>query len=70
MRIPRTRRDLDPVAQGAAPTYVTADSHWWDGCRSTAATRPSRPRSAPARAASSASTRTTSCRATSTRAST
>ena len=31
MRIPRTRRDPDPVAQGAAPTYVTADSHWWDG---------------------------------------
>ena len=51
MRIPRTRRDLDPVAQGyRASTYVTADSHWWTACRSTAATRPSRPRSAPARA--------------------
>ena len=31
MRILRTRRDPDPEAQGAAPTYVTADSHWWDG---------------------------------------
>jgi hypothetical protein len=30
MRILRTRRDPDPGAQGAAPTYVTADSHWWD----------------------------------------
>jgi hypothetical protein len=31
MRILRTRRDPDPGTQGAAPTYVTADSHWWDG---------------------------------------
>ena len=31
MRIQRTRRDPDSPGQGAAPTYVTADSHWWDG---------------------------------------
>jgi Animal haem peroxidase len=31
MRIQRTRRDPDSPGEGAAPTYVTADSHWWDG---------------------------------------
>ena len=31
MRIQRTRRDPDSAGEGAAPTYVTADSHWWDG---------------------------------------
>ncbi len=31
MRIQRTRRDPDQPGQGAAPTFVTADSHWWDG---------------------------------------
>jgi hypothetical protein len=31
MRIQRTRRDPDFAGEGDAPTYVTADSHWWDG---------------------------------------
>jgi hypothetical protein len=32
MRIPRTRRDPShPPDSGTAPTFVTADSHWWDG---------------------------------------
>jgi hypothetical protein len=31
MRIPRTRRDPSHVEDGSPPTYVTADSHWWDG---------------------------------------
>jgi hypothetical protein len=32
MRIPRTRRDLSfDAASGRPPTFVTADSHWWDG---------------------------------------
>ena len=31
MRIPRTRRDPTYVDDGSPPTYVTADSHWWDG---------------------------------------
>jgi hypothetical protein len=31
MRIERTRTDPHPDANGGAPTYVTADSHWWDG---------------------------------------
>jgi hypothetical protein len=31
MRIERTRRDPAPDGNGGAPTYVTADSHWWDG---------------------------------------
>jgi hypothetical protein len=31
MRIERTRSDPNPDANGGAPTYVTADSHWWDG---------------------------------------
>jgi Animal haem peroxidase len=32
MRIPRTRRDPSQDADEATPpTYVTADSHWWDG---------------------------------------
>ena len=31
MRIQRTRSDPDSAGEGAAPTYVTADSHWWDG---------------------------------------
>ena len=30
MRIERTRSDPAPDAKGP-PTYVTADSHWWDG---------------------------------------
>ena len=31
MRIERTRRDPTWVDDGSPPTYVTADSHWWDG---------------------------------------
>jgi hypothetical protein len=31
MRIERTRPDPHPDGNGGAPTYVTADSHWWDG---------------------------------------
>ena len=31
MRIERTRNDPFPDANGGAPTYVTTDSHWWDG---------------------------------------
>ena len=32
MRISRTRRDPSHSPEsGAAPTFVTADSHWWDG---------------------------------------
>ena len=31
MQIPRTRRDPTAAADGGAPTFVTADSHWWDG---------------------------------------
>jgi Animal haem peroxidase len=31
MRIPRTRRDPSHVEDGSPPTYVTYDSHWWDG---------------------------------------
>jgi len=31
MRIERTRSDPAPDAKGGPPTYVTADSHWWDG---------------------------------------
>ena len=32
MRIPRTRRDPTSDADPSTPpTYVTADSHWWDG---------------------------------------
>jgi hypothetical protein len=32
MRIPRTRRDPSHSPDsGTAPTFVTADSHWWDG---------------------------------------
>jgi hypothetical protein len=32
MRIPRTRRDPGYVPEsGTPPTFVTADSHWWDG---------------------------------------
>ena len=30
MRIPRTRIDPSHVEDGSPPTYVTADSHWWD----------------------------------------
>jgi hypothetical protein len=31
MRIPRTRQGPDqPSDRGSPPTYVTADSHWWD----------------------------------------
>ncbi len=30
MRIPRTRRDPTHTGDGP-PTFVTADSHWWDG---------------------------------------
>ena len=30
MRIERTRPDPTPEANGGAPTFVTADSHWWD----------------------------------------
>ncbi|MDF2748941.1 MAG: putative peroxidase [Gaiellaceae bacterium] len=31
MRIERTRSDPAPDRNGGAPTYVTTDSHWWDG---------------------------------------
>ncbi|MBA3347960.1 MAG: peroxidase [Actinobacteria bacterium] len=31
MRIERTRSDPTPDGNGGSPTYVTADSHWWDG---------------------------------------
>ncbi len=31
MRIDRTRPDPSPDAGGGAATWVTADSHWWDG---------------------------------------
>src|SRR5215213_11751411 len=31
MHIERTRKDAGHVDDGSAPTYVTADSHWWDG---------------------------------------
>jgi len=31
MRIPRTRRDPTDTETQTPPTYVTADSHWWDG---------------------------------------
>ncbi|NUT55420.1 MAG: peroxidase [Thermoleophilia bacterium] len=31
MRIARTRNDPHPDADGGASTWVTADSHWWDG---------------------------------------
>jgi hypothetical protein len=31
MRIARTRRDPSHRDDGTPPTYVTADSHWWDG---------------------------------------
>jgi Animal haem peroxidase len=32
MRIPRTRRDpTHSGGDGTPPTFVTADSHWWDG---------------------------------------
>jgi hypothetical protein len=31
MRIPRTRRDPSDTDTTTPPTYVTADSHWWDG---------------------------------------
>jgi hypothetical protein len=32
MRIPRTRRDPSHSPDGSTPpTFVTADSHWWDG---------------------------------------
>jgi Animal haem peroxidase len=31
MRIPRTRRDPTHTDDGTPPTFVTADSHWWDG---------------------------------------
>ncbi len=31
MRIQRTRRDASHPGDGSPPTYVTADSHWWDG---------------------------------------
>jgi Animal haem peroxidase len=31
MRIPRTRRDPTHGDASAPPTFVTADSHWWDG---------------------------------------
>jgi hypothetical protein len=31
MRIPRTRRDPSHVGNDTPPTFVTADSHWWDG---------------------------------------
>jgi hypothetical protein len=31
MRIERTRNDPHPDANGGAPTWVTTDSHWWDG---------------------------------------
>ena len=31
MRIQRTRPDASHTGDGSPPTYVTADSHWWDG---------------------------------------
>jgi Animal haem peroxidase len=31
MRIPRTRRDPTHIGDDTPPTFVTADSHWWDG---------------------------------------
>ena len=31
MRIARTRRDPSHRDDGTPPTFVTADSHWWDG---------------------------------------
>jgi hypothetical protein len=31
MRIPRARRDPTWSEDGSPPTYVSADSHWWDG---------------------------------------
>jgi hypothetical protein len=31
MRIPRTRRDPTRSTADGPPTFVTADSHWWDG---------------------------------------
>jgi Animal haem peroxidase len=31
MRIPRAVKDPTWVADGTPPTYVSADSHWWDG---------------------------------------
>ncbi|HYV02383.1 MAG TPA: peroxidase family protein, partial [Actinomycetota bacterium] len=31
MRIPRAKRDPSWADDGSAPTYTTADSHWWDG---------------------------------------
>src|SRR6185503_831457 len=31
MKIERTRSDPTPDAKPGPPTYVTADSHWWDG---------------------------------------
>ena len=31
MRIQRTRRDPSHPGDGSPPTFVTADSHWWDG---------------------------------------
>jgi Animal haem peroxidase len=31
MRIERTRNDPHPDGNGGAPTWVTTDSHWWDG---------------------------------------
>jgi hypothetical protein len=30
MRIPRTRRDPTRTGDGTPPTFITADSHWWD----------------------------------------
>jgi hypothetical protein len=31
MQIPRTRRDPTHTGDGTPPTFITADSHWWDG---------------------------------------
>jgi Animal haem peroxidase len=31
MRIPRARRDPTSTDDGAPPTWITNDSHWWDG---------------------------------------
>jgi hypothetical protein len=31
MRIPRTRRDPTHTGDAIPPTFITADSHWWDG---------------------------------------
>jgi hypothetical protein len=31
MRIERTRKDPSHVDDGSPSTYITADSHWWDG---------------------------------------